>query len=385
MTRKKKIVKLTLAAFIFALALAQIAYVQSTFLNQFFNLGTVSFIFFIAYIITFIVMNLYPNIIARFNNLNTAVTVFALEIFSLLIFILTSQPIAIFLAFILYVICINILFINFDVFLEAHTSNVKTGRIRGAYFTIYNIGWVISPFISGQILDKLGFNWIFSLVIILTLPIIFILITTFKDFKNSYDHQRFSVKKTLKELLGQPDLKKIFYLAFLLQVFYATMVIYTPIYLNQTIGLVWDQIGIIFSIMLLPFILIQYPAGYIADKYLGEKELLTTGLIITAIASILIFYTNTTNILIWALILFFSRIGASLIEIMRDSYFFKKVDVEDLSLINSFRSTMPLAYIFTPLIMGWVLHFWPIHYIFLILSLIMLTGLYSAITFKDTK
>ncbi len=385
LTRKEKIGSLLIAVFILAVSFAQIAYVQSTFLNQFFSLEIVGLTFFVAYLITFLTINYYPNLIARFNNLKTALVVLFLEIISLLTFISTSQPIIIFIFFIVYIIAINLIFINFDIFLEAQTSNTRTGKVRGLYFTIYNLGWVVSPFISGQILDRLGFNWLFLLVIILTLPIILILKFSFKNFHNHYSHRHFKIIQTVKELLKHPNLEKIFYISFLLQVFYSVMVIYTPIYLHLTIGLTWTEIGLIFTIMLLPFVIFEYPAGYLADKYWGEKELLTIGLIITAIASILIFYLNTSNILIWALILFFSRIGASLIEIMRETYFFKKVDVEDIGLINAFRSTSPLSYLFTPIIFGLALYLWPINYIFLVLTIIMLSGLYFSLTLKDTK
>ncbi len=383
--QRQKISSLILAAFILAVTLAQIAYIQSTFLNQFFNLEIVSLIFFIAYIITFITINEYPNIIAKFNNLHTAVAVFILEILSLLTFIFLPYAPLIFVAFIFYIICTNIIFINFDIFLEAQTKDTETGRIRGLYFTIYNIGWIVSPFISGQILEKLGFNWLFTLVIFLILPIILILLTTFKRFKNHYARKHFKVATTIKELLKRPNLEKIFYIAFLLQFFYAIMTIYMPIYLNQTLGLHWNEIGIIFTIMLLPFIILEIPAGYLADKYFGEKEILTIGLLITALAAIIVFFTQTTSVLIWSIILLFSRVGASLIEIMRESYFFKKIDVQDLELINAFRSTMPLAYIFAPLVAALVLYFKPINYIFLFLGLIILTGLYFSLTLKDTK
>ena len=385
LTKKEKIGSLLIAVFILAITLAQIAYVQSTFLNRFFNLEMVGLIFFISYLITFFAINYYPNIIARFNNLQTAIGVLFLEIISLLAFIFIANPIIIFLAFILYIIAVNLIFINFDIFLEAQTANVRTGKIRGLYFTIYNLGWVVSPFISGQILENLGFSWLFAFVIILILPIILILKFSFKKFKNHYAHKHFYLIKTVRELLKHPNLEKIFYLSFLLQVFYAVMVVYTPIYLNQTIGLHWNQIGLIFTIMLLPFVILEYPTGYLADKYFGEKELLTLGLIITALASILIFLTSTTNILTWALLLFLSRVGASLIEIMRETYFFKKVDAKDIGLINAFRSTSPLSYIFVPLFAGLVLYFLPINYVFLVLSLIMISGLYFALTLKDTK
>jgi len=380
-----KIFFLILAAFLWSVSTAQLAYVSSSFLNQFFSLQIVSLIFLVSYMITFILMNIYPNIIARFNNLKTSISLFILEIIGLLLFIYIPNIFIVLIAFLIYIICINLIFINFDIFLEANTTDIKTGRIRGIYYTFYNLGWVVSPIIAGWVLANHGFNYLFTIAILIIIPIILILLITFQGFKNKYSRKNYKISQTIKSLTKHPNLEKIFYIAFLLQLFYAVMVIYIPIYLNQILGLPWDQIGIIFTIMLIPFVLLEFPAGYIADKYIGEKEILIAGITITSIICLIIFLTNSTNWVVWAIILFFSRVGASLIEIMRDTYFFKKVDVENLELINAFRSTMPLAYIFTPLLGAIVIYFLPVNYIFLFLAIILFTGLYFIITLKDTK
>jgi MFS family permease len=104
-----------------------------------------------------------------------------------------------------------------------------------------------------------------------------------------------------------------------------------------------------------------------------------------ALASFIIFYFHSYDLLAWAVILFFSRIGASLVEIMRETYFFKKVDAKDIQLINALRSITPISYIIAPLAVGLILSFLQIEYVFLFLGLIILLGLYPALTLKDTK
>ncbi|MCX6744530.1 MAG: MFS transporter [Candidatus Parcubacteria bacterium] len=382
---KMKINSLYLGIFILAVSEAIIAYVQSTYLNQFFNLNWVSLVFIITYVVTFFVINEYSNFIARFNNFRTAIAALVVKLLSLLIFIFCANPTLVFIGFVLFTVSFNLIFINFDIFLEAFSANVKTGRIRGTYFTIYNLGWLVSPFMAGQILEKFGFKFLFRLDLVLTVLVVLVLLYSFRQFTNHYQSRHFSMVKTLREILRRKNIKKIFYCAFILNFFYAVMLIYTPIHLNQYIGLAWGDIGLVFTIMLLPFVLLQYPAGYLADKYWGEKEILTAGLIIMALASAAIFFVNTTSLLIWGIILLISRIGASLVEIMRESYFFKKVDVEDIELINALRSTVPLSYILAPMIVGLLLYFLSLNYIFLILGIIVLTGLYPALTLKDTK
>ena len=59
---------------------------------------------------------------------------------------------------------------------------------------------------------------------------------------------------------------------------YAWMVIYTPLHMLD-LGFTWEEIGQIFTIMLIPFVLVEYPAGWLADKYIGETEMMSADLI----------------------------------------------------------------------------------------------------------
>ena len=58
--------------------------------------------------------------------------------------------------------------------------------------------------------------------------------------------------------------------------------------------------------MLIPFVLIEYPAGWLADKYLGETEMLTLGFVIIGIAVLALLQAAT----FWQVmfVLFLSRI-----------------------------------------------------------------------------
>jgi len=384
-TIKRKMIALLIIAFLIAINYAQFAYIESTFLNQFFTLEFIGIIFFITYVITFFAINKYPHFITKFNNYRTIIFSILLDILGIIIFLYCKNPLLIILAFIFYIVSTNLIWINFDIFLEAYTSNVATGKVRGLYYTIYNLGWVCSPFLAGRILETIGFDWIFYLVILSAILLLIIIKLFFSDFNIKYERNHFNLKNTAISVIKDKNMERIFFIAILLQIFYATMVIYMPIYLSQYMGLTWTQIGAIFTIMLLPFVFLQYPAGYLADKFWGEKEMLTAGLVIMAISSISIFFIDSNSMLLWMFILFLSRIGASLTEIMRDTYFFKKVNVENVHLINAFRSTTPLAYIITPIISSILLYFLPFNYIFLILGLFLTSGLTFSLTIRDTK
>jgi MFS family permease len=136
--------------------------------------------------------------------------------------------------------------------------------------------------------------------------------------------------------------------------------------------------------MLLPFILIEIPAGKIADRWIGEKELLLAGFIIMALSTMVIPFIGTASFILWTTILFVTRIGASLVEIMTESYFFKHVKGDDANIISFFRMTRPLAYIAGPIAAIIALQFFPFQYIFLVLGIIMFLGLKYSLALKDT-
>jgi uncharacterized membrane protein len=97
-----------------------------------------------------------------------------------------------------------------------------------------------------------------------------------------------------------------------------------------------------------------------------------------AFSTAVIFFIASKSVLLWALILFCTRIGASLIEILRDSYFYKRIDCSDVDIINFFRSVRPAAYIIGLLIATPVVYFFEIRFIFPLISIGVLTGIFAA-------
>jgi len=171
----------------------------------------------------------------------------------------------------------------------------------------------------------------------------------------------------------------------LLNVFFNAVVIYIPIYLNRTLGFNWTELGLIFSIMLIPFLFVEIPAGFIADKYIGETEMFGVGYVIMIICLCIFAVSTSTNLWFWAAILFISRIGAALVEAMRESYFFKNVSNKDVDKINLFRTAIPFGYLIGSLISVVILIFLPIPYIFLATAIFICSAFPFLLTIKDTK
>ena len=150
-------------------------------------------------------------------------------------------------------------------------------------------------------------------------------------------------------------------------------------------GLGWDKIGIIFSVMLVPFVILDFPLGKLSDK-IGEKKMLIMGFSVVVLSVLAIPFVKESVIWIWALMLFLTRVGAATIEIMNESYFFKEINEENADEISFFRNAPSISYIIAPLIAFPILFLIPsFEYLFFILAMILLIGLLISLRLKDVK
>jgi MFS family permease len=196
--------------------------------------------------------------------------------------------------------------------------------------------------------------------------------------------QKLKLVDVIKKVIAKKDIMRIYYVSFVLDFFYALMTIYMPIHL-YSLGYSWEKIGIIFTVMLVPFVIVQYPMGILADKKTGEKEFLLFSLLLVAISTMFLYKINVGTIFIWSLALFVTRIGAALLEILRDSYFFKKVDATDIDIIGFFRTSLPIAYMAATMLSTLILFFLSIKAIFILVGVIALSALYPAFKLVDNK
>lgn len=370
-------------AFFLAASNALTSYIQSSYLSQLFGEKNVGWIFIFAYVLTLLAVTHFTNLINKLKIFRASLLVFCGLTFCLFILAFVNNPMAVLAFFLLYVILLNLSWITLDIYVEYFSRDNITGRVRGLYWTGVNLAWLISPITSGWILKTFDYQFLFLISGFLAL---LVCLGFFRFNKLSFDHfTSLNLPLALKKIVKDPPLKAIFAIAFLLQCFYCIMVVYLPIYLHQYIGFNWQQIGVIFTVMLLNFVLWTYPAGWLADKYLGEKEMLTVGLLVMGLATLSCGLISTANFGIWLITIFLTRVGASLVDILKDSYFFKHVDAQDAQVINLFRNTTSLAYIFTPLLAAVVIGFFGYQWLFIISGLLIFSGLYFSLTLKDTR
>ncbi|MFA4817477.1 MAG: MFS transporter [Parcubacteria group bacterium] len=301
-----------------------------------------------------------------------------------IVFLIFSNPSSIgILLLMLYIILGHIEWVALDVIIESFSTDRMSGRIRGLHLTILNAGFLFGPFVSTYILEKIGFQGIFVFSLVFNAFVFIFALLSFRNVNHRFE-QKLKIIDVFKKVVGRKNVLRIYYISFVLEFFYALMLIYTPIYLRD-LGYSWENIGIMFTVMLIPFVILQYPAGILADKKIGEKEMLIFSLFMMAVATGAIYFVGAGTVAIWAAILFATRIGAALIEILRDSYFFKRIDGRDVDLVDFFRTALPAAYICAATLSSFVLFLFPTKYIFILTAMVVLSALYPAFKLKDSQ
>lgn len=372
------------AGFLFSIPVALTSYINSSFLEMFASPYVVSLSYICASVVSILVMLQIPVILTRFGNRKTILFFSALTFLSFFGMALGGSALWVITSFILYITASSLVFTSLDIFIEDFSSRKSTGGVRGLYLMALNSAWVAAQLVSGSIIAKSSLSgiYIFSAVMVILFTLIFIFFfTNFQDPQ----YRKVPVLKTFAVFLRKKNLLRIYLANFILKFFFAWMIIYTPIYLHEVIGLEWGQIGLIFSIMLMPFVLLDYPLGKLSDK-IGEKKMLIFGFSLSAIFTLLIPLINKPEIFIWGGVLFMTRVGAAAIEVMSESYFFKSVEEEDDDEISFFRNTTPLSFIVAPALAIPIIAFAPgLKFIFPVLSAILLLGALISFRLRDIR
>ncbi|OGI94405.1 hypothetical protein A3A03_03880 [Candidatus Nomurabacteria bacterium RIFCSPLOWO2_01_FULL_40_18] len=367
--------------FLFSLHLALTAYINSSFLLTALGEKDVGLVYTLGFIVCILALLIVPKILIKIGSdkfllwsagLN-AISLFVLSIFEGLWLII---PI-----FIVYLTLNTLIVFSLDEILEIFSKNNGVGKIRGLYITIISVAWVIAQSFSGAILSNFSFSFLYFISFAVMTIFFFI---SFVSLKNLPDpkYDRAPILKSLKIFFKNKNLISAYKINFLLQFFFAFMVIYTPIYLNTHLGFTWSEIGLIFTIMLTPFVILPFFLGKYSDK-IGERKMLIYGFILVAISTLSLFFIQESKVWIWALLLFITRVGASTIEIMSDVYFFKHIAPENDEFIGIYRNATPVAYILAPLVAFLIFTFAPaFNYIYLVLGILMLAGVYLASTIE---
>lgn len=371
--------------FLIALAWALPTYIESSYLGLLFAVRWVSPILLAATVATFVAVFFYPRYIRRYTNFRAMLIALAATTGALFVLATTQDRWVVLIIFMAYYVTATLLAINIDVFLEDISDDARTGRIRGYLLTIANAAWVIAPVMMGGLVGDANYRRAFLAGGLVLIPAILILFSSRNAMSDRYRYRNRPLKRLVRIVRGNVNLKCIFTISLILRFYYFITAMYVPLYLHYALGFHWITIGWILTVMLLPYVFLQVPAGWISDRWLGEQELLVGGLAIITIFTGLIYFTTSGNPMVWAFLLFSTRIGTALVEAMTEIYFFKQINRRDVDLINLFRNLWPFGWLLASLFAALMLLFLPLPYLFLFSTIALSFAIVPALTLRDTR
>ena len=370
-------------SFLVGFSQAIIIYVLSSYFKQVAGTENVGLFYLISYAVVFLILINLHKLVRNFGKSRVFIfSVLAKIIVAFLLIWFTPSLWCVFFAA-LYLIFAGVEWTALDVILESYSTDKMSGRIRGLHLTIFNLGFLFGPLLSVKILDYFDFYGIFMTLFFFNSAVLIISLFGLRQVNHRFSHN-LGILEVAKKMIRRKEIARIYYISFVLELFFALMIIYMPIYLMD-LGFSWDNIGWAFTAMLLPFAILQYPAGYLADKKWSEKKFIIASLLLMLVSTLVVFFTASKIVAIWAAILFFTRIGAALVEVLRDSYFYKEIDASDVDLIHFFRTAMPMGYIVATALSSIVLIFFPTKFAFLIIAVIVASAIYPAFRLKGIK
>lgn len=382
---KHKVKLINIVSFLCGFSSAVSLYVLSLYFADAVGQKSISLFFLVSYIAVLITLLSLHKIIKRMGKSYSVIFFMGIKLVSLaLLLLFWSEPVlngAIALA--LYVFVSSLVWVGLDVMLESFSIDKMSGRIRGLYLTIANTGFILGPFLSFFLLDKYGFFGIFSTLLVIDSIIFIMTLAGLRNINHVHKREQ-TVIELVKGVWRHKNFVRVYLLSFICSFFYSVMIIYSPTYFTG-MGFTLHEISIMFTIMLIPFVLFQYPAGLIADSKIGERKMLIISFVIMSLSVLIMYFVTSNNIYIWSFVLFLTRIGAALIEVFSDSYFYKRIDGDDIGVIDFFRTGKPMAYIVFSFISFIMLQFLETKTVFLLLAIVASSGIYLAYKLEEGR
>src|SRR3989344_1181022 len=371
------LIALYLSLFFFALHFALPLYVGSSLLAGYFNENLIGFLYAVPSLILLFLFARMPSVLRRFGVWRITLFLALLEAGSVLGLAYSREALFLAIAFIANQALVSLLFFNFDVFVESFSKDETTGAVRGTLLTVFNTAVLLGPFLAGLILTDGDYYRVYLASLALLFPAFWILLTHLNEFREP-QYKKTAYLQVIRKIIFAAHPKDAVRHAFtanlLMRFFFSWMIIYTPLYLHGTIGFSWSEIGIIFTVMLLPFVLFEAALGRIADARGNERVIIGAGFLIAALCTGLLAFIEEKSLVFWAAALFGTRVGMSFVEVASESYFFKHITSADAGMLSVFRNANPIAYLVGPVLASALLFVMPVRALFIVLAVFMLYG-----------
>ena len=385
--RKIKFWFVYLLAVIFNFHTLLVSYTSPTYLGDFIDLKHIGLLYSIGSIGSLLFFIILPSVLKRFGNFLVTIGLMIISIGTLALMGMGFSAPLVVAGLVLFLIINPLIYLNIDIFTETLIGKNEgaTGHVRGLTLSLMSLAALCAPLtITYLVGDGNNLGQLYFVAIGVGVIFSLIVMSAFRGFIDPIYH-RVQIKPLLRQCWQSRPIKLVLSTHFLLQIFFTWTVVYFPLYLASVVGLPWSSIGAIIAAGLLAYVLFEYPIGILADNYFGEKEMMALGFLILALAVSSISFMTTVALIPWMLLMFTSRIGASLVEVTTESYFFKKVSGQDANLMSVFRLTRPLAVLAGALLGSICLAIMPFHLAFIVLGFVMVIGIFLTLGIEDTR
>ena len=131
-------------AFHYALPL----YSESSYLESIVPLSFIGVIYSVAALISFVLSIKIGALLNKWSNRSVLIGVAMLELISLITLAYSTSIVLSILSFIIHTVLLSVLFVSLNILVESVSKNEDTGKVRGAYLTILNLGILTGPFFA---------------------------------------------------------------------------------------------------------------------------------------------------------------------------------------------------------------------------------------------
>lgn len=327
-----------------------IVYIITPYLATFMPADTTALAVALGAIVTLSLFPMLPRLVVRHGPQRIAIVCAGIE--GILLLLLSTYPSPLLAICLVALACAMPPFIVYqlDLLLEACVEDEQTtGRVRTAFNTAGNAALILSPLAVGFLLDGTDrYGLVFLAASLSVVP--FILLMFVRSLPRVHPPCLRSLRIAGVNIMSDPDRRASALSNLVLQFFFHMVPLYVPLYLHTVLGFQWSSLGWILSVSLIPFIF-EYPAGWLADRKLGDTALLAAGFVIAGLsfAALSFVHAGTSLVIIFS-ILVVMRIGGALIEAMTEVHFFRRVSSDDAEAVSIFRMMRPLGALTAPIV-----------------------------------
>lgn len=272
----------------------------------------------------------------------------------------------------------GLIWLSLDIFFEhSMCSEEETGTARGIYLTFQNIAYAGAPLVAGALAGWGGFTPVYIVDALIVSTLILSVTPAFRTFSDPV-YPDTSIRLMAKALANNHAARRATFSNLILRFYFSIAFVYIPLLLRLHYHFSWPEIGLMLGISTLPYALFELPLGRIADRARDERRILIAGFVLLAASTALLGLPLPHDLGLITVILFLQGIGASMVEIMTETHFFRAVGAQHSNVIALFRITQPVGVILSTATGGILLAFMPLSPAFFVFGSLILLGILPA-------